>query len=61
MLYINIPEQTKPFTLEELNRILQYAIEMEEYEICEKIKKSIDNYDEYFITAMDIINKDIWS
>jgi hypothetical protein len=43
---INIPEKTEIRTLEELNKILNYMIEIENYEMCSKIKKVIDNYDD---------------
>ena len=37
---------TKVRTIDELNQLLNYMIEIEEYELCSKIKYIIDNYDE---------------
>ena len=46
-LYIvNLPEKNEIRTLDELNRMLEYMIEVENYEMCSEIKRVIDNYDD---------------
>lgn len=43
---INLEEKTEIRTLDELNTLLDYMIEIENYELCSVIKEVIDNYDE---------------
>ena len=43
---VNIPGKTGIRTLDELNKMLEYMIEVENYEMCLEIKKVIDNYDD---------------
>lgn len=43
---VNIPGKSRIRTLDELNKLLDYSIENENYELCSLIKKAIDNYDE---------------
>jgi hypothetical protein len=58
---VNLPEKTEIRTLDELNRMLEYMIEVENYEMCSEIKKVIDNYDDLvtqnmtFYTLFDYI------
>ena len=43
---VNLPEKNEIRTLDELNRMLEYMIEVENYEMCSEIKRVIDNYDD---------------
>jgi hypothetical protein len=43
---VNIPGKTGIRTLDELNKMLEYMTEVENYEMCLEIKKVIDNYDD---------------
>jgi hypothetical protein len=43
---VNIPGKTGIRTLDELNKMLEYMIEVENYEMCLEIKEVIDNYDD---------------
>ena len=43
---VNLPEKNEIRTLDELNRMLEYMIEVENYEMCSEIKRLIDNYDD---------------
>ena len=43
---VNLPEKTGIRTLDELNTMLDFMIENENYELCSVIKQVIDNYDE---------------
>ena len=47
---VNLQEKNEIRTLNELNRMLEYMIGIENYEMCWEIKKVIDNYD-------DLVNK----
>lgn len=43
---INLEGKNEIRTLDELNTMLNYMIENENYELCSVIKEAIDNYDE---------------
>jgi len=43
---INLKGKNEIRTLDELNTMLNYMIENENYELCSVIKEAIDNYDE---------------
>jgi hypothetical protein len=43
---VNLEEKSGIRTLDELNTMLDFMIENENYEICSVIKEVIDNYDE---------------
>ena len=43
---VNLEEKSGIRTLDELNTMLDFMIENENYEICSVIKRVIDNYDE---------------
>jgi hypothetical protein len=51
---VNLPEKTEIRTLDELNRILEYMIEVENYEMCSEIKKVIDNYDDLLNNSLSL-------
>jgi hypothetical protein len=42
---INLEEKSEIRTLDELNTMLDYMIENENYELCSLIKEVIDNYE----------------
>jgi DNA-directed RNA polymerase subunit L len=43
---VNIEGKSEIRTLDELNTMLDFMIENENYELCSVIKRVIDNYDE---------------
>ena len=43
---VNLEGKSEIRTLDELNTMLDYMIENENYELCSVIKEVIDNYDE---------------
>ena len=43
---VNLEAKSGIRTLDELNRMLEYMIEVENYEMCSEIKRVIDNYDD---------------
>ena len=43
---VNLEWKNEIRSIDELNTMLNYAIENENYELCSLIKKVIDNYDE---------------
>ena len=43
---VNLIGKNEIRSLDELNSLLQYMIEVENYEICSQIKEVIDNYDD---------------
>jgi hypothetical protein len=43
---VNLEGKTGIRSLDELHNMLNYMIEIENYELCSVIKEAIDNYDE---------------
>ena len=43
---VNLERKNEIRSIDELNTMLNYAIENENYELCSLIKEVIDNYDE---------------
>jgi hypothetical protein len=51
---VNLPEKNEIRTLDELNRMLEYMIGVENYEMCSEIKKVIDNYNDLLNNSLSL-------